>query len=113
MADSPKTEFHRLFIAISVPAIVKSEIQKVQNELVGMLPDHAVRWTRPEHFHLTLRFLGNAPTERTGQLAECLRTAVSNFFPLELKAEEVGFFPGRGFPRVLWVSVRDECQQLA
>jgi 2'-5' RNA ligase len=106
-------QFNRLFIALAVPGTVKSKIQKVQNELVELLPKHAVRWTHSEHFHLTLRFLGNVATAHTNDLTEKLRAGCDGFLPLQLRAERIGFFPERGYPRVLWTAVIDTTQQLA
>jgi 2'-5' RNA ligase len=31
---------------------------------------------------------------------------------MKVRAERIGFFPERGFPRVIWVSVSDEHRQL-
>jgi 2'-5' RNA ligase len=91
---------------------VKSEIKKAQNELQGALPHGSVRWTRPEHFHLTLRFLGSVADDHIGQLTDKLRLACHDFPPIYVRTERIGFFPERGFPRVIWVSVCDEQQQL-
>jgi 2'-5' RNA ligase len=107
-----ESQIHRLFVALSPPGNVKSEIEKAQHELRQALPDGSVRWTRPEHFHLTLRFLGNVAASRTEELADKLRLACADFGPIKARAERIGFFPERGFPRVIWVSVRDEHQQL-
>lgn len=111
--ESPKPEFHRMFIAVAVPPAVRIEIKKVQNEMAELLPGNAVRWTTPEHLHLTLRFLGNVAVERAGELAGTLRAACHEFAPLQLRAEGIGFFPQRGFPRVLWTAVSDQTQQLS
>jgi RNA 2',3'-cyclic 3'-phosphodiesterase len=112
MSDTGQSQFHRLFVALSVPEVVKSEIRKAQNELREALPGDSVRWTRSEHFHLTLRFLGNVTVERVGELGEELRRACRDFAPLQLRAERLGFFPERGFPRVIWTSVSNQDQQL-
>jgi 2'-5' RNA ligase len=113
MSDISQSPSHRLFIAVATPDAVKSEIAKAQNELRNALPEGAVRWTRVEHFHLTLRFLGNVAVERIDPLSGKLRHACHDFAPMKVRAERIGFFPERGFPRVIWVSVRDEGQQLA
>jgi 2'-5' RNA ligase len=105
-------EFHRLFVALAAPDAVKSEIEKAQNELRQALPDGSVRWTRPDHFHLTLRFLGNVAVERIDALSENLRIACRDFAPMKVRAERVGFFPERGFPRVIWVAVGEQNQEL-
>jgi 2'-5' RNA ligase len=113
MPDGIKAEVHRLFVALSPPNTVKSEIEKTQNELREGLPDGSVRWTRPEHFHLTLSFLGNVALEQIEGLADRLRLACCDFAPFQLRAERIGFFPERGFPRVIWTAVSNKDRQLA
>lgn len=106
-------EQFRMFVSLPVDAAVKEEIRRLQNELRAQLPGDAVRWTRPDNIHLTLKFLGNVAVEQVDALASVLREACAGFEPLALRAENLGFFPPRGLPRVLWVSVRDERDQLA
>jgi 2'-5' RNA ligase len=110
VANQPK--FHRLFVALDAPEAVKTEIEKTQTEMRQALPNGSVRWTRPDHFHLTLRFLGNVNTNRLDALSEKLRVVCRDFAPIKVRAERIGFFPRRGFPRVIWVAVRDEQQKL-
>ena len=59
MANNNPTAPLRLFVAIAIPEPVRDEIFRVQRDLQPLLPRDAVRWTRPDQFHLTLRFLGN------------------------------------------------------
>ena len=113
MSDRSQPPSHRLFVAVSTPETVRGEIAKAQNELRQALSEGAVRWTRPEHFHVTLRFLGNVAADRVDALSEKLRHACHDVAAMKVRAERLGFFPGRGFPRVIWVSVRDEHEQLA
>jgi len=106
------SEFHRLFVALAVPDAVMSEIEKAQDELRQALQDGSVRWTRPEHFHLTLRFLGNVAVGSIEVLRDKLRLTCRDFTPMKVRAERIGFFPERGFPRVIWVSVCEPNQEL-
>jgi RNA 2',3'-cyclic 3'-phosphodiesterase len=112
MSESNEPRFERLFVALSAPDEVRSEIEEAQNELRGALPNGSVRWTRSEHFHLTLRFLGNVAVNRLHALSGKLRDTCRDFAPMRVRVERIGFFPERGFPRVIWVSVYDERQQL-
>jgi 2'-5' RNA ligase len=98
----------RLFVAISPPEDVKDRIEKVQQQLRGVVPKHIVRWTKREQFHLTLKFLGNVVETRVNELIEALRAAGRGAEALHLRAEKIGFFPGARVPRVLWVGVHDE-----
>jgi 2'-5' RNA ligase len=107
-----KPEFNRLFVALAAPEVVKSAIEKAQKEIRRALPDGSVRWTRPDHFHLTLRFLGNVDAHRLDALNEKLQLVCRDFAPMKVRAERIGFFPERGFPRVIWVSVCDNHQHL-
>jgi len=102
----------RTFIALPIPEAVKTEIERAQNELRQVLPRHCARWTRPEQFHLTLRFLGNVEAEHVPELTNAIGMACQDFVPLKLRAERLGCFPDLRFPRVVWVWVHDDADQL-
>src|SRR5436190_20931882 len=108
MPDTTAPKPLRLFIAISLPPVVRHEIEKVQGELRRALPGEFVRWTKREQLHLTLKFLGNVEAQRVPALVDALRNASRNFSALHLRAERIGFFPDARFPRVIWVWVHDE-----
>jgi 2'-5' RNA ligase len=103
---------YRLFVAVAVPDDVKAKLAAVQADLRRVLPDHNVRWARPEQFHLTLRFLGDVAAARAEALAEAIRASCGGFDVLQMRAERIGCFPERGYPRVVWVGVRDQANQL-
>ena len=106
------TERYRLFVALEVPEEVKEKMEAAQADLRQALPDRNVRWARREQFHLTLRFLGDVEVARVEALAEAIRGACAGFGALHLRAQGIGCFPERGYPRVVWVGVRDEAEQL-
>lgn len=102
----------RLFIAIAVPHELKLQITSTQPQLQQNLTRALVKWTRPEQFHLTLRFLGNVDTHSVEQLINSVRGLCRSFRPLVLCARGIGFFPSARAPRVLWVGVQDQKEQL-
>ena len=108
----PEGEQYRLFVALAVPDEVKAKLEAAQADLRRVLPDRNVRWTRREQFHLTLRFLGDVEAAQVEALAEAIRTACAGFGALHLRAERIGCFPTRGYPRVIWAGVRDRAEQL-
>ena len=112
MPDALAPETYRLFIAVTVPEDVKTEIEKTQATLRRALPKECVRWTKREQFHLTLKFLGDVDAQRVEPLTNALRAACQGFPALELRAEQVGFFPDLHRPRVVWVGVKDSQEQL-
>ena len=98
----------RLFLAIPVPETVKAKLRRLQQELQPLLPPQAVRWARPEQFHLTLKFLGNVPAENVEALSKAAREVCSATPPLRLRAEGTGLFPNDISPRVFWVEIKSE-----
>ena len=77
VAEDSSTEKLRLFVAIAIPDPVREEIIRVQRELQPLAPRDAVRWTKPEQFHLTLRFLGDVSADRVAALKESVRAVCS------------------------------------
>ena len=108
MADDNSTEKLRLFIAIPIPEPVRDEIIRIQLELQPLVPRAAARWTRPDQFHLTLRFLGDVPFAGLEKLKESVNAVCRSARPLQLRAEGVGFFPNPHSPRVVWVGIFDK-----
>jgi 2'-5' RNA ligase len=107
-----EAQYYRLFVAVIVPEAVKDEIAEAQDKLREAVPDQVVRWTKREHLHLTLKFLGNVGVQKMAGLADALTAACGNFAPLDLRAESVGFFPSQRAPRVVWVGVQDAASEL-
>jgi 2'-5' RNA ligase len=102
-----------LFVAFSVPEPVRREIEQEQAALKKLTPARIARWSKTEQFHLTLRFLGNVEVSRIPELIGALKAACGSFAPLRLQAAGLGFFPEVRAPRVLWVGVRDNGDQLS
>jgi 2'-5' RNA ligase len=103
----------RLFVAIAVPDEVKAQMERVQGELRRAAPAARIGWTRPEQFHLTLKFLGNVDAQRIEDLAEAVCGVCREFAPLHLRAQQVGAFPNFRKPRIIWVGLNDAQDRLA
>jgi 2'-5' RNA ligase len=108
MANDSPTAHLRLFVAISIPGLVRDEIIRLQQELQPLVPRGVVRWARPDQFHLTLRFLGDVPANGVEDLKKSVGAVCRNARPLSLHAEGVGFFPNARSPRVIWVGINDQ-----
>jgi 2'-5' RNA ligase len=75
--------------------------------LRAALPESAVRWTRPEQLHVTLRFLGKVDLSSVEALVLSVGRACDGFGAVGLRAGGLGMFPDAGRPRVIWVGVTD------
>ncbi|MGA9780347.1 MAG: RNA 2',3'-cyclic phosphodiesterase [Verrucomicrobiia bacterium] len=113
MADEGAIERFRLFVAISIPEAIRNEMIRVQHELQPVAPQGVVRWTKPEQFHLTLRFFGDVSSDCLTALRESVRAVCSGESALHLQAQGVGFFPNARSPRVIWIGITDGENRLA
>lgn len=100
------TEKLRLFLALSVPENVQAELLRLQQQLKPLLPLRAGHWTKPEQFHLTLKFLGHVPAADVAAIGEAAGAVCAETPPLRLRAEGTGFFPSPFSPPVFWVDIK-------
>lgn len=85
----------RLFIALTLPVAVRDELARWAQPLPG------VTWTRPDHLHVTLRFLGDVSTDAIERATT--RLATVQVAPFILPVEGIGTFPPNRPPRILWI----------
>lgn len=93
----------RLFVAVPVAEPAREQIRG----LLGRLRSAGwpVRWIHDEGLHMTLKFFGEVGAERLDVIAEALRFAAEGAGVLTLELGDLGAFPSRIRPRVLWVGV--------
>jgi 2'-5' RNA ligase len=72
----------------------------------------APRWTARELQHVTLAFYGEVPEARVAALTQSLAGALDRV-EVHLRLTGAGTFPARGDPRVLWVGVDGDVEQLS
>jgi 2'-5' RNA ligase len=65
-----------------------------------------INWTRPEGFHLTLKFLGNIAEDGITKIAQAIRGVTDGFSVFTVSIGEVGVFPHPRSPRVIWVGAK-------
>jgi 2'-5' RNA ligase len=87
----------RLFVSIELQESVRQRLAEMDPDLRG------VRWLEPRQMHLTLSFLGSVPSETQERLMEKLR-AIS-WKPFFLPLVGLGNFPGKGWPKIVWIGV--------
>lgn len=100
--DGATAASHRTFVAVDIPAAVRKRLAKLRSDLPG------ARWSDPDQYHITLRFLGRTAADDLPKVQEALsRVAVESF---DLTLDGFGTFPagaGRRPPRTMWVRPRD------
>lgn len=93
----------RTFIALPLPDHLVRLAGDLQSELKGL--GLALRWVRPENIHLTLKFLGQIPSQRVAEVTGAMQAAGRETPPLSLTVQGMGVFPGIRAPKVLWVGL--------
>jgi 2'-5' RNA ligase len=93
----------RLFVAVPVTEPARGQILKLLGQLRSA--SWPVRWVHDEGLHMTLKFFGEVGAERLDVIAEALRFAAVDAGTLALQLGDLGAFPSRSRPRVLWVGV--------
>ena len=92
----------RLFLAIELPADVKTALADVRHPPLADL-----RWIPPEQLHITLKFLGEVPDADVPRLIETL-AAVATPRPLTLRVAGAVMFPERGRVRIVAADIADD-----
>ena len=90
----------RLFIALNFDGL-----QEYFQELQKQIEHEEVRFTFPQSFHLTLKFLGDLNDKDVAQVRELLKGV--SFTPYQTVTKEIGVFPSEQYLRTIWVSIED------
>ena len=91
----------RSFLALEIPDRVRARIIERGEGLRRKFPP--ARWTRPEGWHLTLKFLGEVERRLIEDLATELRSCLRGAGTVTVRFDRTGFFPSPKRPRVAWI----------
>lgn len=105
-------ETWRLFVATLLPESILEGLAEFQRNLRTEIPHGVVRWVDPHSIHLTLKFLGDAPSTQRTELEEALAAAASGHPAFELALADLGCFPNVRRPRVVWVGLSGDLEAL-
>lgn len=87
----------RLFIGLDFPVEIRERLSVMRGGVPG------ARWTAPDNFHLTLRFVGDVSEDAADDCRDAFLGLHGRAFDLTLSG--VGLFGDGGRPRVLWAGV--------
>jgi RNA 2',3'-cyclic 3'-phosphodiesterase len=113
MAAMPLIQLVRTFIALPLSPEPAAELMAFYDRLRRRFASDLVRWTPPEQWHLTLRFLGDVAPEEMLALETTLRQACATQAAFQLQLTGVGGFPSLDAPRVIWLGLAGELDRLA
>lgn len=91
----------RLFVALDLDRSLRERLEAFLRAGRERFPQ--ARWTRTEALHVTLKFLGEVPSDREPHVRQALRGVRAT--PLILSVSGLGGFPNPREPRTLWAGV--------
>ncbi|MBI4297121.1 MAG: RNA 2',3'-cyclic phosphodiesterase [Chloroflexi bacterium] len=94
----------RAFIAVELPPALREGLARVQAQLRPRFS--SVKWVEPEGIHLTLKFLGQVPTDQVEVIGQALGQLAQGISPFIVEVEGLGGFPNLMSPRVLWIGLK-------
>lgn len=100
-----RDESIRTFIALVLPAEVRRLLTHALRELDALTEPGSVRWVKPEHLHLTVKFLGDTPEPMVPAVGDLLQEIGGRVRAPELYLVGLGAFPAIERPRVLWAGL--------
>lgn len=105
-----------MFVAAVPPDSVVEDLDEFLEPRRTAGTDAGLRWTRPEHYHLTLAFYENVREHRLDELIERLHTTAQRHLPVRLEVRGGGAFADPAAGRALWAGVHagdEDLRQLA
>jgi 2'-5' RNA ligase len=103
----------RTFIAIELTPEVLDALERVAERLRRGEGGRAGRWVKSGGIHLTLKFLGEVPSEKLPAIYQAVDQACVAHAPFAFTVAGLGCFPNLRRPRVVWVGVREDTGRLA
>ncbi|MCX5681245.1 MAG: RNA 2',3'-cyclic phosphodiesterase, partial [Candidatus Omnitrophica bacterium] len=95
----------RAFLAIELNDQTRRKLGAIQDSLKKTNAD--IRWVDPKNIHLTLKFLGNVPSNTLEKLCSAIEKGLKGFSRFEFQLDSLGCFPPKGMPKILWAGVSE------
>jgi 2'-5' RNA ligase len=100
----------RAFLAIDLPA----ELKKKLYQLSYITPPSSlkIKWVEEPNFHITLKFFGDISENFLKKIFKESEKVVKEYVNFKLTIDTTGYFSEKGMPRVVWIGLKLETQQL-
>ncbi len=101
----------RCFVAIELSTEIRSQLAGLQRDLATA--DAGIRWVKPEHLHVTIKFLGEVADGAIRSVCQAIGEAARLCKPFDLRVAGAGCFPRQGRDvRVVWAGLTEPSGEL-
>jgi 2'-5' RNA ligase len=91
----------RVFVALDIDDAIRARLELFLDGVRGFAPE--ARWVRPESMHVTLKFIGEKPSDAVDAIKRALGATQAG--AIEISFRGYGFFPAAKAPRVFWLGI--------
>jgi 2'-5' RNA ligase len=102
----------RIFVAVDISDEAREKAGEYAARLAERTPASGIKFVRPEKLHLTLRFFGRCDDDQLKRVTDAVRIAAETITPFRATVSGTGLFPDERNPRVLWLGVGGELDQM-
>ena len=102
----------RAFISVAISSEARAALAAVIERLRQQPDFSGVRWVKPEVVHLILKFLGEIPETQVETVLGAAERAAQGTGAMTLTLSGIGAFPNLRNPKVLWVGLAGDLDQL-
>ncbi len=101
----------RSFLAFELPLDIKEIVARVSGE-IRRSPLN-VRWVHVDNIHLTVIFMGNVKMGDVANIGTEVETVCSRYSSFDVLLREMGVFPNKRNPRVLWLGLDGDLERMS
>ncbi|MBN2075940.1 MAG: RNA 2',3'-cyclic phosphodiesterase [Dehalococcoidales bacterium] len=101
----------RAFIAVELSSEIKTEMDKIESILKSQSSTPA-KWVNPESIHLTLKFLGDVPSDRITEILDAIKSGVNGIPSFQIQLTGLGVFPNPARTQVVWAGLSGKMDRL-
>ncbi len=106
-------ELTRTFAALTIGSEDRESIARLSAAMRERQSGTDLKWVRPEIIHLTFRFFGDLDRKQLGKASDAIRSLDRDFAIPDVAYGELGAFPSKRRPQVIWLGVVDPRGELA
>jgi len=103
----------RTFVAAALDTLAVSALQGLTDRLRRSAWGGVFRWSAPDTWHLTIKFVGDVPEKRMEPLTRAVADAALMVQPFTFSLQGLGCFPSARRPNILWVGIEEPSGGLA
>ena len=101
----------RSFLAFELPLDIKKTVEEVLDQAKQY--DLSIKWVPLMNIHLTVVFLGNIQEQDIPDIGEGIEKSCSQTAVFHISLDNMGCFPNKRNPRVLWLGLKGEIKRMS